>query len=312
MKAVVYAKRGSPDLIQIADVKEPVPRDDEVLIRVRAASLNPLDYHLKIVAPYLVRIPGRDVAGTVQSVGRKVTHFKPGDEVFGSGRGALAEYACASETKIVQKPSPVTFEQAASSPVAGYTALQGLRDKGRLQAGQNVLINGAAGGVGTFAVQIAKWMDARVTAVCSARNAEMARSLGADSVVDYTREDFTAGPQRYDLIFDLVSNHSLQEYARVLSPQGIHVGAGVLGLDQSMAGMLGGLLKAQLLSLFVKTKSVTFSARSNPQDLAILAELMATGNITPVIDQTYSLSEAPEALRYLAGKHVRGKLIIAL
>lgn len=312
MKAAVYTRNRPPDDVQVTDAEKPAPKDKEVLIKVRAASVNPLDYHLKKVAPLLVRIPGRDVAGVVEAAGRKVTQFKPGDEVFGTCLGACAEYACASESRLVAKPGTVTFEQAASAPVAGYTALQGLRDKGRLQAGQEVLINGAAGGVGTFAVQIAKWLGAEVTGVCSTRNVEMVRSIGADHVIDYTREDFTEGTQRYDLIYDLVANHSLSECGRVLNPKGIYLGAGILGLGHSVAAILAELLKTLVLSPFASRKAVTFTAKSSQKDLTILGELMATGKVTPVIDRRYALSEVPEAIRHLEEGHARGKVVITV
>ncbi|MGH9803965.1 MAG: NAD(P)-dependent alcohol dehydrogenase [Candidatus Acidiferrales bacterium] len=312
MKAAVYTRSRPPDVVQIKDVEKPVPKDDEVLIKVRAASVNPLDYHLRKVAPYIVRIPGRDVAGTVEAAGRNVKQFKPGDEVFGTCLGAFAEYACASESRLVTKPHSVTSEQAASAPVAAYTALQGLRDKGHLQPGQKVLINGAAGGVGTFAVQIAKWFGAGVTGVCSTRNVDMVRSIGADRVIDYSQEDFTKSGQRYDLIFDLVANHSLLACTRALNPKGTYVGAGILGLGHSVASILGGLLKTLVLSPLVSQKVVTFTARSSQEDLTLLGELMATGKITPVIDRCYRLSEVPEAVRYLAEGHARGKVVITL
>jgi NADPH:quinone reductase-like Zn-dependent oxidoreductase len=234
MKAAVYTRYGPPDVVQITDVEKPVPKDHEVLIRVRAASVNPGDWHFMRGAPYFLRIMtglrkpkvtrlGIDVAGQVEAVGRNVTQFKPGNEVFGACRGAFAEYACTSESSLVTKPNNVTFEQAGSVPVAALTALQGLRNKGQIQPGQKILINGAAGGVGTFAVQIAKWFGAHVTGVCSTRNVEMVRSIGADQVIDYTQEDFTKGTQRYDLMFDSVGNHSLSACRRLLNPKGIYI-----------------------------------------------------------------------------------------
>jgi len=312
MKAAVYTKQKSADGVHITDVEKPVHKDDEVLIRVRAASVNPLDYHLKRFGPYLVRIPGRDVAGEVEAAGRNVTQFQPGDAVFGTCLGAFGESACTRESKLAKKPENVTFEQAASAPVAGYTALQGLRDKGQVQPGQKVLINGAAGGVGTFAVQIAKWLGAEVTGVCSTRNLELVRSLGADHVIDYTREDFTRSGQRYDLIFDLVANHSLPAFGRVLNPKGIYVGAGLLGLGHSMTRILAGLLKTFVTSPFVSQKVVTFTARSSQADLTLLGELMAAAKVTPVIDRRYKLSQVSEAIRYLAEGHARGKVVITL
>ena len=283
-----------------------------MLIKVRAASVNPLDYHLKRFGPYLVRIPGRDVAGEVETVGWNVAQFKAGDEVFGSCRGAFAEYACTPESKLVMKPVNVTFEQAASVPVAGYTALQGLRDKRKIQPGHKVLINGAAGGVGTFAVQIAKWFGAEVTAVCSTRNGDLVRSIGADHVIDYTREDFTKGTQRYDAIYDLVGNHPLLACRRVLNPKGIYIGAGVLAAPPSVIGVLAGLIIPPMLSLFASQKFVTFMARSSKEDLSILGELMATGKVTPVIDRRYGLTQVAEAIRYVETGHARGKVVITV
>jgi NADPH:quinone reductase-like Zn-dependent oxidoreductase len=322
MKAAVYTRYGPPDVVQITDVEKPVPKDDEVLIKVRAASVNPLDYHL-LRHPFIRRIlsalsklkttrPGRDVAGQVQAVDRNVTQFKPGDEVFGLCGGACAEYACTSESALVMKPGNVSFEQAASVPVAGLTALQGLRDKGHIQLGQKVLINGAAGGVGTFAVQIAKSFGADVTAVCSTRNVEMVRSIGADRAIDYTREDFTKSGQHYDLIFDLVANHSFSAHRRVLNPKGIYIGAGIVGLGGSVIGLLARRITELVLSRFVSQKFVTFIAKLSKEDLTIMHELMKAGKVTPVIDKRYSLSEVPEAIRYLEQGHARGKVVITL
>jgi NADPH:quinone reductase-like Zn-dependent oxidoreductase len=320
MKAAVYSRYGPPDVLQIRDVEKPVPKDNEVLIKVRAASVNPLDWRLLRGRPYIVRIlfglrkpritrPGRDVAGQIEAVGRNVTQFKPGDQVFGLCRGACAEYACTSESALVTKPNNVTFEQAASVPVAALTALQGLRDKGQIQPGQKVLINGAAGGVGTFAVQIAKSFGADVTGVCSTRNVEMVRSIGADRVIDYTQEDFTQGTQRFDLIFDCVGNHSLSACRRVLNPNGICVMAG--GPSKVWIALTRAL-KALVLSRFMSQKFVMFIARSNKEDLNIMCELMEAGKVRPVIDKRYSLSEVPEAIRYLEEGHARGKVVITL
>jgi NADPH:quinone reductase-like Zn-dependent oxidoreductase len=337
MKAAVYTKYGSPDVVQIVDVEMPVPKDNEVLIKVRAASVNPLDGGLMKGRPYSARIllglrkpkdtrPGRDVAGQVEAVGRNVTQFKPGDEVFGacisdpqdSGasvwvhcQGAFAEYVCAPESTLVTKPDNVTFEQAASAPLAAFTALQGLRDKGQIQPGQKVLINGAAGGVGTFAVQIAKSFGAEVTGVCSTRNVDMVRSIGADHVMDYTQEDFTKSGQRYDAIFDCVLNHSLSACRRVLNPKGIYIGVGGSG-SRWMIGLLAPLIKALVLSPFLSQKLVSVMAKPSKEDLTIMRELMATGKVTPVVDRCYSLSEVPEAIRYLEEKHARGKVVITL
>jgi len=321
MKAIVYRRYGSPDVLKCEEIEKPTAGDNEVLREVRAASVNPADWHL-MRGPYIVRILtglrkpkdtrlGRDVAGRVEAVGRNVTQFRPGDEVFGTCRGAFAEYACISESKLATKPNNMTFEQAASVPIAALTALQGLRDKGRIQPGQKVLINGAAGGVGTFAVQVAKSFGAKVTGVCSTRNVDMVRSLGADHVTDYTREDFTKGTQRYDMILDLVGNHSLSACRRVLNPKGIYIGAGVLAV-RSMIGILARLITAPLLSRFVSQSFLNFMARICKDDLTIMRKLMEAGKVTPVIDKRYRLSEVPEAIRYLAEGHARGKVVITL
>jgi NADPH:quinone reductase-like Zn-dependent oxidoreductase len=320
MKAAVYTRYGPPDVVQVTDVEKPVPKDNEVLIKVRAASLNPLDWHFMRGTPYAVRIiaglrkpkfPGLgvDVAGQVEALGAKVSHFKVGDEVFGSCKGAFAEYVCASESVLVTKPANVTFEQAASVPVAAYTALQGLRDKGRIQAGQKVLVNGAAGGVGTFAVQIAKSFGADVTGVCSTRNLEMVRSIGADRAIDYTQEDFTKSAQRYDIFFDCVGNHSLSATMRVLSPEGIYVGAGGT-TDNWMIGPLARAISSLVLSLFGSQKFLMILAKPSKQDLTFMREQMESGKITPVIDRLYNLNEVPEAIRYLETGRARGKVII--
>ena len=321
MKAAIYTRYGPPDVLQIRDVEKPVPKDNEVLIEVRAASVNPFDWHLMRGTPYIVRIMagllkpkvtrlGVDVAGQVEAVGRNVTQFKPGDKVFGACRGAFAEYACTSESALVMKPDNVTFEQAASVPVAAFTALQGLRDKGHLQPGQKVLINGAAGGVGTFAVQIAKLFGADVTGVCSTRNVDMVRSIGADRVIDYTQEDFTKSGQRYDLFFDSVGNHSLLACRRVLNPKGIYIVVG--GPDGRWLGPLARMIKTLVLSRFVSQNLVMFLARRSKEDLTIMHELMKAGKVTPVIDKRYKLSEVPEAIRYLEEGHARGKVVITL
>ena len=256
--------------------------------------------------------PGRDVAGVISegmdTVGRNVTQFKPGDEVFGACSGAFAEYACARESALVMKPLAVSFEQAAATPVAGLTALQALRDKGQIQPEQKVLINGAAGGVGTFAVQIAKSLGAEVTGVCSTRNVEMVRSIGADKVIDYTREDFTSNGQHYDVIFDLVANHSFSEHRRVLTPRGIYIGAGILG--GSLIGVLTSWIAQLVMFPFVSQKFPSFMAKMSQKDLTAIGALMEEGKVTPVIDRRYSLSEAPEAVRYVAEQHARGKVII--
>jgi len=321
MKAVVYYNYGSPDVLKCEEIEKPTAGDNEVLIKVRAASVNPFDWHFMRGTPYIVRIQaglrkpkvtrlGVDVAGQVEAVGRNVTQFKPGDEVFGACRGAFAEYACTSESALVMKPDNVTFEQAASAPVAAFTALQGLRDKGQIQPGHKVLINGAAGGVGTFAVQIAKSFGADVTGVCSTRNVDMVRSIGADRVIDYTQEDFTKSGQRYDLFFDCVGNHSLLACRRVLNPKGIYIVVG--GPGGRWLGPLARMIKTLVLSRFVSQNLVMFLARSSKEDLTIMHELMETGKVTPVIDKRYRLSEVPEAIRYLEEGHARGKVVITL
>ncbi len=285
-----------------------------------AASVNPLDWRLMKGKPRALRImprllkmpigrPGVDVAGEVEAVGRNVTQFKPGDQVFGGCRGAFAEYATTREKSIVMKPNSVTFEQAASIYVAGLTALQGLRDKGKIQPGGKVLINGAAGGVGTFAVQIAKSFGADVTGVCSTRNIDMVRSIGADEVIDYTQHNFTTSNQRYDLILDCVGNHSFSACRRVLNPGGRFVMVGAPH-DPSIIGLLAQMIKALLLSVFVSQKAVMFIAKSSQDDLTLLGELIATGKLRPVIDRRYTLGEVPDAIRYLEEGHARGKVII--
>jgi len=333
MKTILYYNYGSPDVLKCEEIEKPAVADHEVLIKVRAASVNPLDEGLlkgggRIVTglrkPKIARL-GVDVAGQVEAVGRNVTEFKPGDEVFGVcirsphdsavrvwiPQGAFAEYACAPESALVVKPDSVTFEQAASVPVAAFTALQGLRDKGRIQPGQKVLINGAAGGVGTFAVQIAKSLGANVTGVCSTRNFAMVRSIGADHVMDYAQEDFTKSGRRYDLIFDCVGNHSLSACRRVLNLKGITVMVGDL-TGRGMIGILARLITAFVLSLFGSQKFVTFLARPSKDDLTVMHDLMKAGKVRPVIDKRYKLSEVPAAIRYLAQKHARGKIVITL
>src|SRR5438094_3328341 len=324
MKAIVYSNYGSPDVVKCKEIEKPVPADNEVLIKVRAASLNPVDGHLMrgplplrpmtgLRKPRNARL-GVDVAGQVEAVGRNVTQFKPGNEVFGACRAALAEFACISESRLVVKPNKVTFEQAASVPIAALTALQALRDKGKVQPGQKVLINGASGGVGTFAVQIAKSFGADVTGVCSTRNVAMVRSIGAGRVIDYTKEDFTQSAQCYDLIFDNVSNHSFSERRRILTSSGICVLAGIggAGSHEGQWARLGGSLKALVASWFVSQKFVTFIARITKEDLTILGELMSSGKVTPVIAKRYGLNEVPQALRYLEEGHAQGKVVITV
>jgi NADPH:quinone reductase-like Zn-dependent oxidoreductase len=319
MKAIVYSRYGSPDVLRCEEIEKPIPGDDQILLKIRAASVNPLDWHFMRGTPYLIRMMtglskpktarlGVDVAGLVEAVGRNITQFKPGDEVFGGCRGAFAEYVCTSESAVVMKPDNLTFEQAASVPVAAFTALQGLRNKGHIQPGQKVLINGAAGGVGTFAVQIARWFGAEVTGVCSTGNVGIVRSIGADRVIDYTHEDFTKGGHLYDIVFDTVGNHSLSECLRILNPRGTLVMVG--GTDARWIAPLVRPVKAMVLSRFVSQKLVMFLAKPNKEDLTLVRDLMAAGKVTPVIDRCYGLSEVPEAIRYLEEGHARGKVVI--
>lgn len=321
MKAIVYRCYGSPEVLKLEDVEKPTPGDDAVLVKVRAAAANPLDWHYMRGKPYVMRLSaglgaptdasmGVDFAGTVEAVGRRVTRFKPGDDVFGGRSGAFGEYVVVRETRaIALKPANVSFEQAAAVPIAAVTALQALRDKGNLRAGQHVLVNGASGGVGTFAVQIAKTMGASVTGVCSTRNVEMVRSLGADHVIDYTREDYTQGAQRYDLVVDNVGNHSFLDIRRVLAPEGRYVIVGGPS-DDPWIGAMRAPLKAFLLSPFVSQQAVFLLADLNQKDLTFLAELMQSGKMTPVIDRSYPLSETPAAITYLEEGHARGKVVI--
>jgi NADPH:quinone reductase-like Zn-dependent oxidoreductase len=323
MKGVVHLCYGSPDVVRYADVPKPALQADEVLIRVHAASVNPLDWHYLEGTPYLVRLDagfgkpenprlGVDFAGTVEAAGRSVTRFKAGDEVFGGKFGALADYVAVREDRaIALKPANVSFEQAAAVPIAAVTALQALRDKGQIRPGQRVLINGASGGVGTFAVQIAKTYGAEVTGVCSTRNVDLVRSLGADHVIDYTREDFTQGDQHYDLILDNVGTHSLLEYRRVLNPRGSYVMIGST-TPGNWFGFFAGPVEGLLLSPFVSQKFTMILAELNKEDLATLSTLMQSGKVTPVIDRTYKLTEAAEALRYLERGHARGKVVVAV
>ncbi len=323
MKAIVYHNYGSPEVLRLEEIEKPVPKDDQVLVKVRAASVNPYDWHFIRGEPYLIRLfvsglfqpkekqLGVDFAGTIEAVGKNVTQLKPGDDVFGGQTGAFAEYICVAERKLARKPANVTFAQAASVPIAGVTALQGLRDKGKLQPGQKVLINGASGGVGTFAVQIAKSFGAEVTGVCSARNADMVRSLGADHVIDYTKKDFTKGGQHYDLILDMVASHSLSEFTRALTPQGtlVLIGSTETGLWLKPVILM---LRGAVYARFASQHIVNLLADMNQKDLTAIADLMEAGKVTPVIDRTYTLSQTAEAVRYVEEGHSRGKVVINL
>jgi NADPH:quinone reductase-like Zn-dependent oxidoreductase len=322
MKAIRKCEYG---VVTLREVEKPTPTDDQILIKVRASSLNAADGHLlrggflplRVVTglrkPKDTRF-GIDCAGTVETAGKNVTQFKPGDEVFGVAKGAVGEYVCAPERQFVTKPNNTTFEQAAAVPVAGLTALQGLRDQGKVRPGQKILINGASGGVGSFAVQIAKAFGAEVTAVCSSRNLDTARASGADHVIDYTKEDFTQGEQRYDVLFDNVANHSIAERRRVLTPNGVCVlaGMGSAGKHEGQLARIGGSLKAFVLSPFIPQKFKSFIAKTTQADLAVLRDLMEEGKVTPVIDRQYAMSETAEALRYLEEGHARGKIVVTI
>ncbi len=325
MKAIVYCDYGLANL-KLAEIAKPTPTDDQILVKVHAASVNPLDWHFIEGTPKIMRALGVglrkpkdprlgvDFAGTVEAVGKNVTQFKAGDEVFGGRDGAFAEYVCPrADRAVTLKPANISFEQAASINIAGITALQAVRDKGKVQPGQKVLINGASGGVGTFAVQIAKSFGAEVTGVCSTRNLEMVRSLGADHVIDYTKDDFAKGDQRYDVILDNVPNHSLSECRRVLNPEGKYVMIGGGGPnDNRWIGPFGRLIQTMLLSPFVSQKMGMMMAELKKSDLAILGDMMQSGKVKPVIDRTYKLSELPEAIRYLEEGHARGKVVITV
>jgi NADPH:quinone reductase-like Zn-dependent oxidoreductase len=321
MKAIVRHQYGASDVLELANLPKPSPAENEVLIRVRAAGLNPFDWHMMRGTPWFLRLfvglrkpkrigLGADLAGTVVGLGQGVTEFQLGDEVFGTADGALAEYVCGAVSGLVGRPANVSGEEAAAVPIAGLTALQALRDKGHLKPGDRVLINGAAGGVGTFAVQIAKWQGARVSGVCSVRNAEMARSIGADPVIDYTREDFATSTERYDVIFDLVGNRALADFRKVLKADGVFIGCGGGGPEKPAGELLLGMLRQMVAGWFAKQKIVGFIARRSKADLEILRELLAKGVIKPVIDRSYSLAEVPEAIRYLEEGHARGKVVI--
>jgi NADPH:quinone reductase-like Zn-dependent oxidoreductase len=303
MKAAVYTKAKSGKVLEIKDLQQPIPKDHEIVLRVRAASVNPLDWRMK------TERPGVDVAGEIVAVGRMVAQFRLGDAVFGAGKGAFAEYVCVSEAKLALKPEGVTFEQAASVPIAGLTALQALRDKGQLQPEQKVLINGAAGGIGTFAVQIAKSFEAKVTGVCSTKNVNLVRSLGADRVIDYTREDFTQDSGRYDLLLDNVGNRSLLSMRRVLSPNGKCV---MTGAPKEMRKVLTRLLKAFAWPPFLRQKFKFLIANINRDDLTTLCELIKAGRLTPMIDRRYPLTQTADAIAYVEEGHARAKVIISV
>ncbi len=323
MKAIVQDTYGSTDVLEFRDIDKPEIADDEVLVRVHAAGVDRGVWHLMTGLAYPIRlagyglrapktpVPGSDVAGVVEAVGKEVTRFQPGDEVFGIGKGSYAEYARAPENKLAPKPANLTFEQAAVVAISGLTALQALRDHGRVEAGQKVLVIGASGGVGTYAVQLAKAFGAEVTGVCSTTKADMVRSLGADHVIDYTRDDFADGRQRYDLILDIGGNSSLARLRRALTPKGTLVIVG----GETGGRWLGGLdrqLRALLLSPFVGQKLTMFVSSENHKDMLVLKELIEAGKVTPVIDRTYPLSEAPKAIRYVDEGHARGKVVITV
>jgi NADPH:quinone reductase-like Zn-dependent oxidoreductase len=321
MKAVLQRCYGSPEVLTFEDIAKPTPADDEVLVRVRAAAVNPLDWHTVAGSPYIMRLGGGlgapndpsmgvDFAGTVESVGKKVTQFKPGDEVFGGRSGAFAEFVAVRESRaIANKPANLTFEQAAAIPIAAVTALQALRDQGQVRAGQKVLINGASGGVGTYAVQIAKSLGADVTGVCSTRNVELVRSLGADHVVDYKKADFTAASEHYDVIIDNVGNRSPLDLRRALKRGGTVVIVGA-PKEGPWIGMFWGIIRATMLSWFVDEKFVFFVAQLTHDDLNVLADLARDGKLTSVIDRSFPLEQTSQALEYLAGWHARGKVVV--
>lgn len=317
MKAILFTQYGSPDVLQLKEIKIPTPKDNEVLVKVHAASVNPADWHTMRAEPFLARLAnglfkpghpglGADLAGRVEAVGKNVTQFKVGDEVFGElaldGLGSFAEYVCNHEDDLALKPSNMTFEQAAAVPLAAFTALQGLRDKGQIKSGQKVLINGASGGVGTFAVQIAKAFGTEVTGVCSTRNLELVRSIGADFVIDYTKEDFTRNGKKYDLIFDAVGNRSVPDLKRALTPEGIGSVAGFTNLTRLFQAMFFGGKQVGLME----------TAKSNKKDLLFIKDLIESGKLVSVIDKTFLLSETPEAIRYLETGRARGKVIIKI
>jgi len=323
MQAITYHHYGTPDVLNLEDIPQRVPAEDEVLIRVHAASVNPYDWHFMRGTPKFVRMfmgvggprftgLGADVAGVVESAGAKVTRFRGGEAVFGTARGAFAEYACAKESHLAVKPEGVSFEQAATLPIAGITALQALRDRAHVLPEQSVLINGAAGGVGTFAVQIAKILGAQVTGVCSTQNVDLVRSIGADAAIDYTREDFTRSLDRYDVVFDLVGNRELKDLRRALRPKGVYVGCGGGGPDRGSGEMLRGMLWLMVAGPFVSQKLTSVLANVNAEDLGKLGAWVAAGKLRPVLDRSYQLAQTAEAVRYVETCHARGKVTIAV
>lgn len=323
MKAIVITKYGPPDVLKLETLKKPTPKDNEVLIKIQAASLNAADWHIMRGEPFFVRlmvggltkpknnILGSDIAGEVEAIGKDVTHFKVGDEVFGDlsecGWGACAEYVAAPENALVKKPINMTFEEAAAVPLAGITALQGLRDKGHIQSGHKVLIIGASSGVGTFAVQIAKTFEAEVTAVCSTSKMDIVRSIGADHIIDYTKEDFTQNEQEYDLILDIAAYHSFLSCRRLLNSKGIYIMVG-----GAMTQFFQIMLLGPWLSMTSSKKMGVFMAKPNQNDLVFMKELLEDNKILPIIDKRYKLSKTPEAIRYLEERHARGKVVITL
>jgi NADPH:quinone reductase-like Zn-dependent oxidoreductase len=323
MQAIVYHHYGPPEVLELAEIDKPIPAPGEVLVRIYAASVNPYDWHFMRGAPKFFRVViglrgpksprlGADLAGVVESVGEGVTLLKAGDAVFGTGKGSFAEYACEDESKLAIKPQSLSFEQAAAVPIAGITALQGLRDSGKVQPGQRVLINGAAGGVGTFSVQIAKGLGAHVTGVCSTRNVALVKSLGADRVIDYTHEDFTREHDRWDVIFDLTNNRPLATIRRVLKPNGIFVACGGGPIDKSSVDYLKGMFGQAVIARFVSQKLTTVLAKVNTADLNLLTELLENGTIRPVLDSSYPLNKVGEAISYIETGHARGKVTIAI
>jgi NADPH:quinone reductase-like Zn-dependent oxidoreductase len=322
VKAIVYYEYGGPDVLRCEEIDKPAPADGEVLLKIRAASLNPYDWHFMRGEPYGIRLMagvgkpknrrlGADVAGVVESVGSAVKNLKHGDAVYGLCQGAFGEYVCTLETKLVKKPDDVSFENAASLPIAALTALQALRDKGKIQSRHKVLVNGASGGVGTFGVQVAKSFGAEVTGVTSTRNVELVRSIGADHVIDYTKEDFTKSEQRFDLILDCVGNHTFAECRCVLNANGKVIGAGGT-TDNWMLKPISRMITSTLQSIFVSQKPVSIFAKMNQADLLLMNELLLSGKVKPVIDRCCRLNEVPDAMRYLEEGHARGKVLLTV